>query len=133
MIQTAADTAHEVNKRGILMEDCAPRNVMVDARVQKPFIIDLAQCLFKDRMVKDWLERGWADDDDDWDPDIEYWERVQHQNNPADIGVVMGPRLLQQRGIKLDIKLPDYDGIMKEIKCSKALDWQEEVNSTKTT
>ncbi|KAL2128671.1 hypothetical protein VTI74DRAFT_8845 [Chaetomium olivicolor] len=119
IIQAAADSAHEINRRGVLMEDCAPRNVMVDAHVQKPFIIDLAQCLFQDKMVKEWLEMGWADGDDDWDPDVEYWERVQQQNNPADIGVVMRTRLLQQKGMKLDIKLPDYDKIMREVKRSK--------------
>jgi hypothetical protein len=72
---------------------------VVDAREHKLFIIDLAQCRFKDRMVEEWLELGWADDGDDWDPDVEYWERLQRQNNPADIGVVMRPRLLQRKGM----------------------------------
>jgi hypothetical protein len=47
------------------MDDCGPRNVVVDARQQKPFIIDLAQCRSKDSMAKEWLESGWADGDDD--------------------------------------------------------------------
>ncbi|KAL2126374.1 hypothetical protein VTI74DRAFT_1092 [Chaetomium olivicolor] len=115
IIQAAADAAHMINKRGVLMEDCAPRNVIVETRLQKPFIIDLAQCLFKDKMVRRWLENGYADDDDDWDPEEEYWERARQHSNPAAIGVVMRTRLLQQKGMKLDIKFPDYEKIMAEV------------------
>ncbi len=121
IIQTASDAAHEINKRGIFMEDCAPRNVVVDARTQKPFIIDLAQCRFKDRMVEDWREMEW-DDDDDWDPDVEYWEQMRQSKNPADIGCVMGPRLRLEKGMELHgITFPDYDGIIEEIKRRKGL------------
>jgi hypothetical protein len=115
--------------RGVLMDDCAPRNVVVDAREQKPFIIDLAQCRFKDRMVKEWLEWGWAHDDDDWDPDVEYWERLQQQNNPADVGVAMWPRLLQQRGMNLDIKLLDYDRIRSSAKSGGGRSWSGKIKS----
>ncbi|KAG7287281.1 hypothetical protein NEMBOFW57_006788 [Staphylotrichum longicolle] len=87
IIQAAADAAHQINKRGVLMEDGAPRNVMVETRLQKPFIIDLAQCLFKDKMLRRWLENGYADDDDGWDPEAEYWERARQHGNPAAIGV----------------------------------------------
>jgi hypothetical protein len=132
IIQAAANAAHEINKRGVIMEDCAPRNVMVDARVQKPFIIDFAQCLFQDKMKKDWLERGWAEVDDDWDPDVEYWERVQEKSNPADIGLVMVPRLLQQKDMRLDIELPNHDKIVREIKRSTELDPQGKVSSVET-
>jgi hypothetical protein len=66
-------------------------------------------------MQKVWLSRGWAEDDK-WDPEVEYWERVEQHNNPSDIGVVMPPRLLKLKGIKVDIKLPDYDGILGEIR-----------------
>jgi hypothetical protein len=60
---------------------------------------------------------------------VEYWERLQEQSNPAGIGVVMGPRLLQQKGMKLDIKLPDYDRIIKEIRQRKELERQGKVSS----
>ncbi|EAQ84371.1 hypothetical protein CHGG_08385 [Chaetomium globosum CBS 148.51] len=70
-----ADAAYEINKRGVLMEDCAPRNVVVDSQSQTPRIVDLAQCNFRDEMVREWYESGW-DEDEDWDPDVEYWEQV---------------------------------------------------------
>ncbi|KAL2193174.1 hypothetical protein P885DRAFT_46007 [Corynascus similis CBS 632.67] len=115
IIQTAVDAAHQINTRGILMEDCAPRNVMVDTRLQKPFIIDFAQCLFKDKMITRWLENGYADDDDDWVPEGEYWERVRQHDNPGAIGAVMRTRLLQQKGIELDVKFPDCYKIIEEV------------------
>ncbi|KAK3301882.1 uncharacterized protein B0T15DRAFT_506074 [Chaetomium strumarium] len=46
LIQTAADAAHEINRRGIIMDDCAPRNVVVDKQSHTPRIVDLAQCRF---------------------------------------------------------------------------------------
>jgi hypothetical protein len=55
IIQAEADAVHQINLRGVPMDDCGPRNVVVDARQQKPFIIDLAQCRSKDRMAKEWL------------------------------------------------------------------------------
>jgi hypothetical protein len=125
IIQAASDIAHEINKRGVIMQDSAPRNVVVDARVQKPFIIDLAQCLFKDKLVEGWLKMGWADGDGDdsyeWDPDVEYWEWVAQRHNPGSIGAPMRPRLLQQKGMKLDIKFLDHDKILDEIRRSKGL------------
>jgi hypothetical protein len=35
------------------MRDCAPRNVLREARTQKPFVNDLAKCLFKDKMIRE--------------------------------------------------------------------------------
>ncbi|KAL2145262.1 hypothetical protein VTI28DRAFT_7630 [Corynascus sepedonium] len=80
-----------------------------------PFIIDFAQCLFKDKMIRRWLENGYADDNDDWVPEREYWERARQHGNPVAIGVVMRTRLLQQKGMKLDIKFPDYEKIITEV------------------
>ncbi|KAK4151398.1 hypothetical protein C8A00DRAFT_45403 [Chaetomidium leptoderma] len=124
IIQAAVDAAHEINRRGVRMEDSAPRNVMVDARAQKPFIIDLAQCRFKDKMIKRWLRSGWTDGVDDWDPDVEYWEWVAQRDNPGAIAAIMRTQLRQQKGMELDVKLPDYDEIIMEIKRSKELDRQ---------
>ncbi|KAL2131880.1 hypothetical protein VTI74DRAFT_4492 [Chaetomium olivicolor] len=75
IIQSAANAAHEINRRGIMLRDCAPRNVVFDRRSHIPYIIDFAQCLFKDKLVNFWYEMGW-DDDEDWDPDVEYWEQA---------------------------------------------------------
>ncbi|KAH6842304.1 hypothetical protein B0I37DRAFT_381642 [Chaetomium sp. MPI-CAGE-AT-0009] len=124
IIQAAADAAHRINQRGVIMEDCAPRNVVVDMHLQKPFIIDLAQCLFKDKMVKRWLENGYADDDDDWDPEEEYWERVAQHNNPAAISSVMRTRVLRQKGIELDMKFLDHDKIIAEVRRANRKDQQ---------
>ncbi|KAL2133613.1 hypothetical protein VTI74DRAFT_2015 [Chaetomium olivicolor] len=74
IIQSAADAAHEINKRGIIMNDCAPRNVVVDGQSNTPRIIDLAQCRFRDELVKRWYKHGWHEDEG-WDPDVEYWEQ----------------------------------------------------------
>jgi hypothetical protein len=51
-----------------------------------PRIIDLAQCLFRDELLKKWQEWGWHEDDD-WDPDVEYWEQADTGDNPEAIGV----------------------------------------------
>ncbi|KAF4448626.1 hypothetical protein F53441_8002 [Fusarium austroafricanum] len=69
IVQRAVDTAHEVNKRGIILLDSGPRNVMVDLDSKTPFIIDLAQCYFKDRMFDLWEKLGWGEDDGDGNED----------------------------------------------------------------
>lgn len=66
-------------------------------------------------MLRRWLENGYADDDDDWDPEAEYWERARQHGNPAAIGVVMRTRLLQQKGMKLDIEFPNYEKTIAEV------------------
>ncbi|KAF8202518.1 hypothetical protein BJ912DRAFT_842750 [Pholiota molesta] len=109
IVQSAVDAAHDINRRGVIMQDCGPRNVVVDERAQTPFIIDLAQCCFRDKMIEAWEEAGEAsgEEDEDWDPDVEYWERVMGFDNPGAIGAVMTTILLQTKGMKLDIKYPD--------------------------
>ncbi|KAK1769197.1 hypothetical protein QBC33DRAFT_513429 [Phialemonium atrogriseum] len=44
IVQSAADAAHDINRRGVVMKDCGPCNVVVDKHLQTPFIIDLTQC-----------------------------------------------------------------------------------------
>ena len=41
-------------------------------------------------------------------------------DNPGAIGAVMGTLLLQTKGMKLDIKYPDCNKIINDIKRSKA-------------
>ncbi|KAH7265499.1 uncharacterized protein BKA55DRAFT_685966 [Fusarium redolens] len=43
IIQRAVDSAHEINKRGIVLDDSAPRNVAVDQTSHQPFLVDFAQ------------------------------------------------------------------------------------------
>ncbi len=118
IVQSAADAAHEINKRGIIMEDCAPRNVVIDRQSYTPRIVDLAQCRFRDEMVKDWHKWEWHEDAS-WDPDVEYWEQASTIGNPGAIGAVMVNRVQKKTGIKLDIRYPDYTGIIDDIRRRK--------------
>ncbi|EPE03085.1 hypothetical protein F503_08699 [Ophiostoma piceae UAMH 11346] len=119
VVQFAVDAAHEINRRGIIMRDCGPRNVVVDERSQKPFIIDLAQCYFKEKLIaacetirdedasdqEDQVD-GEDGDDEEWDLEAEYWERVRSSDNPGAIGSVMVTILLKEKGLTLDITYP---------------------------
>lgn len=118
IIQLAVDAAYEINKRGVIMEDCAPRNVVVDKQSQTPRIVDLAQCMFRDEMVSTWCQLGW-DEEEDWDPDAEYWEEASTTSNPAAIGAVMANRIQRQMGVKMDFRYPDWNGIITEIRRRK--------------
>jgi hypothetical protein len=106
IIQLAADAAYEINKHGVIMEDCAPRNVVVDEKSQTPRIVDLAPCIFRDEMVSEWYEWGW-NEDEDWDPEIEYWEQVCSRSNPGAIAAVMANRIQRKTGVKLEFKYPN--------------------------
>ncbi|KAK4140468.1 uncharacterized protein C8A04DRAFT_39846 [Dichotomopilus funicola] len=118
IIQSAVDTAYEINKRGVIMEDCAPRNVVVDKESQTPRIVDLAQCMFREEMVSYWCQSGW-DEDEDWDPDVEYWEEVSTMSNPGAIGAVMANRIQRKMGVKMDFRYPDWNAIIAGIKLRK--------------
>ena len=115
IIQLAVDAAYEINKRSVIMEDCAPRNVVVDRQSQTPRIVDLAQCIFRDEMVSEWYQWGWHEDED-WDPDVEYWEQVSTTSNPGAIGAVMANRVQRKTGVKLDFRYPDWSGIVAQIR-----------------
>jgi hypothetical protein len=58
IIKSAVDLAHDINQRGVIMEDCAPRNVVVDGGSQAPPIVDLAKCEFRDEMRE--ARQRWA-------------------------------------------------------------------------
>ncbi|KAL2143662.1 hypothetical protein VTI28DRAFT_10169 [Corynascus sepedonium] len=113
IIQSAVDAAHEINKRGIIMKDCAPRNVVVDEQSNTPRIVDLAQCRFRDKLVKRGYKNGW-NEDEGWDPDVEYWEQVGTASNAAAIGAVMVMGIQNITGVKLDVEYPDYEAIIAE-------------------
>ncbi|KLO83813.1 uncharacterized protein LW93_597 [Fusarium fujikuroi] len=61
IVQHAVDSVHEINKRGIILDDSAPRNVVVDRTSHQVFLIDFAQCFFKDTVFNTW----------EWDTDAE--------------------------------------------------------------
>jgi hypothetical protein len=115
IIQLAADAAYEINKHGIIMQNCAPRNVVVDGKKQTPRIVDLAQCMFRDEMVSEWYKLGWHEDED-WDPELEYWEEVSTMCNPGAIAAVMANRIHRKTGAKLEFRYPDWSGIFAKIR-----------------
>lgn len=53
IVQAAVDGAHEINRHGVLMHDSSMYNVMMDKESHRPFIIDLAQCGFIERMYEE--------------------------------------------------------------------------------
>jgi hypothetical protein len=130
-VQSAVDAAHEINLRGILMQDCKPRNVVVDQSSQAPFIIDFADCTFRDEMMQGWDEyreqwiSQWPEDADeadealDPDPEIQFWKNVCCVNNPADIGLVMTTILRNQKGMTLDVKLHDHQKIINDMRAAR--------------
>ncbi len=118
IVQEAANAAHEINKNGVLMQDADPRNVVVDGRSQMPYIVDFAQCTFKDELVALWHNWGW-NCDEKWDPNVEYWKRASRGGDPKAIGVAMRARL-EEKGVRLDsIEYPDYGEIISDIKHRK--------------
>ncbi|KAH6845044.1 hypothetical protein B0I37DRAFT_379019 [Chaetomium sp. MPI-CAGE-AT-0009] len=119
LIQSAADAADEINRRGIIMDDCAPRNVVVDKQSYTPRIIDLAQCRFRDELVKRWYKLEWHEDEG-WDPDVEYWEEAIGTDNPGAIGAVMVTLVERKTGVKLPIKYRDSKAIFAGIERRKA-------------
>jgi hypothetical protein len=104
IVQSAIDAVNDINSRGVILDDCSPRNVMVDKHSQTPIIIDLAQCWFKDKLIETWRET--MEDDQDWDPDADYWKTVENSGNTRDIGATMARILQEERGMKLKVKYP---------------------------
>lgn len=119
LIQSAADAAHEINRHGIIMDDCAPRNVVVDKQSHTPRIIDLAQCHFRDELVERWYKLEWYEDEG-WDPDLEYWEQAMSTDDPGAIGAVTVNLVQRKTGVKLPINYPDYEAIFAGIMRRKA-------------
>ncbi|KPM36870.1 hypothetical protein AK830_g9693 [Neonectria ditissima] len=108
IVQAAIDAAHDINKHGIILDDCQPRNVLVDCRSQSPFIIDLAQCSFKDKLIEVWKDYEEAED---WD--AVYWEFIEQCDNSRAIGGLMTTRLLRTKGFKPDLKYPDCAQVLE--------------------
>lgn len=142
IVQAAIDAAHAINRQGICMLDCTPFNVVVQKTSQRPFLVDLAQCWFREEIYAeaensspDGEDQGANDqqagdtnsdtdsdaytipsEDSNWDPEIGYWEKVKQSNNTVALGAGMARRLLEARGIAIMPKYPDYHGIIATIK-----------------
>lgn len=116
IIQNAVDAVREINERGVILEDCDPRNVMVDMELQEPRIIDLAQCDFKDKMIECWKseegEPGGSQADRDAYWDLEYWKEMRCRGNPFSIGLLMRKKLGKSKGLIAQYKYPRYTQII---------------------
>ncbi|KAF4460160.1 kinase [Fusarium albosuccineum] len=96
IIQSAVDTAKEVNRAGVVHRDCQPRNFLVAETAPgeyQAYLIDFAQCAFRDdyRDTED-------EDDEDGFPYIVY-----STDNHRGIRLLMEKKLLPYR---IPIKLP---------------------------
>jgi hypothetical protein len=119
IVQAAVDAVHEIDSRGVLNNNCSPYNIVVDSSSHTPFIIDFASCWFKEQLIQQWRDSGRMDDDDD--PDIEYWEEVVTVNNEGAIGAVMTARLRQMKGLELNIRYPNSEKILEDMKRRKGI------------
>ncbi|QYT04038.1 hypothetical protein H0G86_010973 [Trichoderma simmonsii] len=70
LVQRSVDLVHKINEYGVVMMDCSTRNVIVDQESHQPFVIDFAQCWFKDEM-KLWEPSNEQDDEDDEEEESE--------------------------------------------------------------
>ncbi|KAG5793002.1 hypothetical protein H9Q69_007921 [Fusarium xylarioides] len=112
IVQSAVDATHEINKRGIVLDDSALRNVVVDQTSHQVFIVDFAECYFKDTMFYPWEKEA-----EGWNAEAEYCEAVRVHNNPAAIGLPMVRRVRKKFGWNLDIVYPKSDDLLLESKC----------------
>jgi hypothetical protein len=126
IVQSAVDAAFIINGHGVLMHDCDPRNVVVDQKSQLPFIIDLAQCDFKDQTLEEWEETGYRNDEDDygnvdkdWTPEAGWWKFMSQTDNCGAIGAVMTTRLQRTKNLSLAVKYPDYDKVIRDLQQKK--------------
>lgn len=120
ILEYARDLVYEINKAGVVIKNCSPRNVIVDEQSLRPFAIDFAQSWLRDELemeipVHSSQESGTeteeefeVDEDieleegDSLDLEAEYWAMVRDLDNPGAIGAVM-TTILQKRGIKVQI------------------------------
>ncbi|KAF9767737.1 hypothetical protein IL306_015053 [Fusarium sp. DS 682] len=110
LVQTAVDAAFEINKRGIIINDSGPDNVIVDTDTEKPFIVDFAQCAFKDRLFQLWEE---TERNESWTPEGEWIEAVNKANNPASIGRVMVNKVQESHGFPFGVTYPDCEKVLE--------------------
>ena len=82
IIQAAVDAVHDINTRGVYVRNMHRRDVLIDRRSQTPFIIDLAESRFKDKMIALWKESGpnWAPKGIEFGDWVHPWDRNQNQH-----------------------------------------------------
>ncbi|KAF5986324.1 serine threonine kinase fnkB [Fusarium coicis] len=115
LIQQAIDATYEINKRGVILYDSAPRNVVVEASTFQPFIVDFAQCFFKDKLIQECVDSGVAGQG--WDGDVEFCETAQKFNNCSAVGLSMVRRLRKSFGFTVEVRYPKAGELLRDIKC----------------
>ncbi|PNP85141.1 hypothetical protein FNYG_01529 [Fusarium nygamai] len=118
IVQSAVDSTHEINKRGIVLDDSAPRNVVVDQTTHQVFIVDFSECFFRDTMFDRLAKKA-----EGWNAEAKYCEVVRANDNPGAIGLPMVRRVRKKFGWNLDIVYPKSDDLFSESKC-QTLDQQ---------
>ena len=91
----------------------------MDGQSNTPRIVDLAQCSFRDEMVREWHEWEWHTEAG-WDPDVEYWKQVSTTGSPCAIGAVMVRRVQERTGVRIEINYPNYEAIIAGVRRGKA-------------
>ncbi|KAH6839476.1 hypothetical protein B0I37DRAFT_235476 [Chaetomium sp. MPI-CAGE-AT-0009] len=111
IIQSSVNLAHTLDASGVLMGDCAPRNVIIDKRTHKPFFIDFAQTDLKEAL----LQARHDPRDRNFNPEYEYWKAVATRNNPGAIGSEMKCKLKKAKNMELEgIVYPNYESILRD-------------------
>ncbi|KLO92203.1 uncharacterized protein LW93_7832 [Fusarium fujikuroi] len=116
LIQRAIDAAYEINKRGIILDDSSPRNVVVEPSTFQPFLVDFAQCFFKDKLIQKWVDSGADAEGKDWDGDAKFCETAKIFNNSGAIGVPMVRRLERSCGFTVEVRYPKEGQLVCDIK-----------------
>ncbi|KAF5632438.1 serine threonine kinase fnkB [Fusarium tjaetaba] len=114
LIQQAIDATYEINKRGVILYDSAPRNVVVEASTFQPFIVDFAQCFFKDKLIQEAVDSGVAGQG--WDGDAEFCETAERFDNCSAVGRSIVRRLRDSFGFTVEVRYPKAGELLRDIK-----------------
>lgn len=114
IVQYTVDATNEINKRGMVLEDRAPHNVVLEKSLQWwPFIIDLAQCLFKDTVFECQAAQARVEGDESQDLDEEFNELTRMMDNAGNVGRPLQRQIRKGFGFDLNIMYPDVDELLR--------------------
>jgi hypothetical protein len=114
IVQHEVDATHQlVVKWGIVLEDSAPRNVMLDQSLNyQPFLIDFAQCFSKDTVFKQKAAQAKDEGGESWDHDVEFHELAREFDNAGAVGMPLQRLVRKKFGFELKIVYPDIDELL---------------------
>lgn len=88
VVQRAVDAARMINNCGVLNLDCQPRNVVVELSTLQPYLVDFAQCTFRDHYKNE----------------DEFAYYANSTDNQGAIGAVMARKLKKEKGVVLKMR-----------------------------